>query len=43
VKGEQSGLPTRIGATETALLCAPMKELTAFMELEAAIRVSGAA
>ena len=37
-RGEQSGLLTRIAATQSARLCARMKILTAFLELEAVIR-----
>jgi len=37
---EQSGLLTPI-ATESVSLCVRMKKLTAFMELEAAIRACG--
>jgi hypothetical protein len=36
--GEQSGLQTHIAAMESATLCLPMKRLTAFLELESAIR-----
>jgi hypothetical protein len=35
--GERSGLQTRIAATENASLCARMKKLTAFVELERAV------
>jgi hypothetical protein len=35
--GERSGLLTHIGATESVSLCEPMRKLTAFLELEAAI------
>ena len=38
--GIRSGLQTRIGATEKALLCVQMKRLTAFVELQSAIRES---
>jgi len=35
-KGEQSGLLTRIAATESVSLCTPDEKLTAFLELERA-------
>jgi len=37
----QSGLLTHIAATESGSLCGPDEKLTAFMELEAAIRAYG--
>jgi hypothetical protein len=36
--GEQFGLLTRIAATESVTLCVRDEKLTAFIELEAAIR-----
>jgi hypothetical protein len=39
--GERSGLQTRIAVTGSVSLCAPTKKLTAFLELEAAIRACG--
>jgi hypothetical protein len=41
VKGEQSGLLTRIAAMEGVSLCTPGEKLSAFVELESAIRVEG--
>jgi hypothetical protein len=37
----QSGLLMRTATTESVSLCAPMKKLTAFLELKSAIRASG--
>jgi hypothetical protein len=37
-EGEPSGLVMLIGATENVSLCAPMKNLTAFVEFELAIQ-----
>jgi hypothetical protein len=42
-EGQPISIRTRIAAMESRSLCERMKELTAFMELEAAICVSGAA
>jgi hypothetical protein len=36
--GEQSGLQTHIAATESGSLCVRDEKLTAFLELESAIR-----
>ena len=41
LRGEQSGLLTRIVTTESVSLCVPMKKLTAFVELELAVRGCG--
>jgi hypothetical protein len=38
LRGERSGLQTHIATTEDASLCVRMKNLTVFLELEAAIR-----
>jgi hypothetical protein len=38
-KGKRSGLLTHTAATVNASLCAQMKILTAFVELESAIRI----
>jgi len=39
--GERSGLQTRPATTESVSLCTWMKKLTAFLELESAIRAFG--
>jgi hypothetical protein len=39
--GKRSGLLTHIAATESVLLRRPMEKLTAFVELELAIRTCG--
>jgi hypothetical protein len=39
--GERSSLQTRIATTESVSLCVQMKKLTAFVELESAIRYWG--
>jgi hypothetical protein len=39
-RGEKSGLPTRTAATESVSLRVRMKKLTAFIELESAIRAA---
>jgi hypothetical protein len=38
--GERSGSQTRIAMMANASLCGPMKKLTAFVELESAVRES---
>jgi hypothetical protein len=40
-RGEQSGLLTRIATTESGSLCRADEKLTAFLELESAIRACG--
>jgi hypothetical protein len=39
--GKQSSLQTRIATTESGSLCRADEKLTAFVELESAIRVGG--